>query len=335
MGSRLKLEKMGSIRQAAGIRRITLDDGASRGVRCAQFRNGSGLDFTVNLDRGMDIGEASFNGRSLCWLSPCSFRRPENFVHDGIQWLRNWGGGLLTGCGLRNVGAPCELAGEKFGLHGRLSNTPAESVSCSEDWIDGRYVLSAKGSMREVSVFGEHLLITRSISCAMGDNTIEIRDRVENCGFRPSHAELLYHINLGWPLLDSCAQFEAVTHDVTPRDKTAHAGIDTWDKCEEPQADFVEQCFYHDIPEDAAGMAEMSLVNTATGLKFTVSYRKKELPFLTQWKNFGMGEYVCGIEPGNCHVEGAAAELEKYATLKVLQPGESFETLVRLKVSEK
>ena len=39
--------------QLGGVRLLTLDDGAARGLRLAQFRTGSGLAFDVLLDRGM------------------------------------------------------------------------------------------------------------------------------------------------------------------------------------------------------------------------------------------------------------------------------------------
>ena len=52
-------------RQIAGVRTSVLDDGKGRGIRVADIYNGSGLEFTVLLDRGMDIGRASFKGVPL------------------------------------------------------------------------------------------------------------------------------------------------------------------------------------------------------------------------------------------------------------------------------
>ena len=60
--------KIGSMRQLATIRRAVLDDGKGRGMRIIDVNNGSGLNFTVYPDRGMDIGEASFCGMPLVWL---------------------------------------------------------------------------------------------------------------------------------------------------------------------------------------------------------------------------------------------------------------------------
>ncbi len=327
------LRKIGSMKQVARIRRAVLDDGRERGVRIAEVNNGGGLSFTVLLDRGMDIGDAAFGGASLGWIGPCGFQHPSYFSPEGLGWLRSWGGGLLTGCGLRSVGAPSSVDGEAFGIHGRLSNTPAEDVKCHEEWVGDSYVLSVTGSMREARHFGENLLLTRTIATEFGKNVVRISDKVQNCGFRPSHAMLLYHINLGWPLLDEASFVDAVPHEAVPRDAEAAKGLSAWSKCQEPEPAYKEQCFYHDIPASSDGFATVSLVNPALALKFSISYRKAELPFLTQWKNMGEGEYVMGLEPANCHVEGVAAERDKFKTLRVLEPGESFETFLALSVS--
>jgi hypothetical protein len=326
------LAKVGSMKQVASIRRAVLDDGRERGVRVAEFRNGGGMAFTVLLDRGMDIADASFGGVSLSFLGPGPLSHPAYYKQHGPDWLRSWGGGMLVGCGLRNVGAPSELDGERLGLHGRLSNTPAENVNCYEGWADSRYLLSVSGTMREARLFGENLVLTRTVATEFGVNVISVSDTVRNVGFEAAHVMLLYHMNFGWPLLDESTVVESVPHKVAPRNETAAAGLDAWDKFQEPVEGFEEQCFYHEIPSDERGMASMALHNKKLGLKATVSYRAAELPLLTQWKCPRAGIYVMGLEPGNCHVEGAEAEREKFKSLRVLQPGESFETLVRLSV---
>jgi len=41
------------------------------------------------------------------------------FDPQDTQWLRTFGAGLLTGCGLTSAGAAGEEDGESLGLHGR------------------------------------------------------------------------------------------------------------------------------------------------------------------------------------------------------------------------
>ena len=55
--------------QLGGIRTFTLNDGNEVGVRAVEIRTGTGFRFLVLPDRGMDIAEAEFAGRSLCWRS--------------------------------------------------------------------------------------------------------------------------------------------------------------------------------------------------------------------------------------------------------------------------
>ena len=66
-------------------------------------------------ERGLDVGEAWFAGRQLAWLSGRGFG-----AWNG-DWTESWGGGLVTTCGLDNVGA----ASEGIGLHGTYSSLVA------------------------------------------------------------------------------------------------------------------------------------------------------------------------------------------------------------------
>jgi hypothetical protein len=64
------LEHVGDLSQIGGIRLGEWADGTERGLRVADVRTGSGLAFSVLLDRGMDIGPASYKGMPLAWASP-------------------------------------------------------------------------------------------------------------------------------------------------------------------------------------------------------------------------------------------------------------------------
>ena len=316
---------IGSMDQLAGIRTSVLDDGKGRGVRIADVDNGSGLRFTVLLDRGMDIGSASFKGTPFAYQTPVGTVHPSFFEPGGLGWLRSFGGGLLVGCGLRNVGIPSE--GE--GLHGRLSNTPAEDVAVSKGWKNDRYELSVSGTVRETSFFGENLELRRTISTAMGDNSITISDTVTNRGVRSSPLMILYHINAGFPLLSEAAVVEGRVKATTPRNEDAAAGIGAWHRCQPPTAEYAEQCFFHDVDMDEDGMARITLRNPDSGMALEVAYRKAELPRFTQWKMMGEQEYAMGLEPSNCLPDGQAAEKEN-GTLQIIEPGETVEFKVMI-----
>lgn len=319
---------VGTMDQLARIRTSVLDDGRGRGVRVADVDNGSGLRFTVLFDKGMDIGDASFNGVPFAYQTPVGIVHPAQFESDGFRWLRSFGGGLLVGCGLRNVGSPEAEQGMRvdgpLGLHGRLSNTPAEDISVSKGWKDGKYGLSVSGIIREVSFFGENLEMKRTISTVMGDNSITIEDSVTNLGVRPSPLMMLYHINVGFPLLSKNSVVEGRVKKTTSRTENAASGIGEWNICQLPTDGYVEQCFFHDVEADADGMARITLRNSASGMAVEVAYRKAELPFFTQWKMMGQQEYVMGLEPANCHLGGQTAEKEGGA-LRIIESGETVQ----------
>ena len=313
--------RIGSMRQTAYIRRSVLDDGRGRGMRIIEVNNGSGLAFTIYPDRGMDIGEASFCGMPLVWL-PAEPGVPESYDDCGINWLRSWGGGLLTGCGLLNVGGPCEAGGENHGLHGRVSHIPATQVNTAADWEDdSTYTLTVTGKVNHSRVFGENLCITRKISTSAGNNTIEIEDTIENLGFSSQPFMMLYHMNFGWPLVNENCFITPKDHPVTPQGEVAAAGLASWDKMLPPTAGFAEEVFYHDIPEDENGMAHIHLTNPDEKVRLTVSCRKKELPIFAEWKQMGEGEYVLGLEPANCVPENQNGNRNK-GLLKSIAPGE-------------
>jgi hypothetical protein len=106
-----------------------LDNGAGRGTRIAWVNTGAGLRYKVVPDRGLDIADAFYNAHSLAWLSHAGVTAPQPFSHRGLDWLRTFGGGLLTTCGLSHVGGPEADAHGERGLHGLVSNLPAEIES--------------------------------------------------------------------------------------------------------------------------------------------------------------------------------------------------------------
>jgi hypothetical protein len=328
---------IGTMDQLARIRTSVLDDGRGRGVRIADIDNGSGLRFTVLIDRGLDIGDASFNGLPIAYQSPVGIVHPSHYEPDGFRWLRSFGGGLLTGCGMRNVGSPetgqdMRVDGP-LGLHGRLSNTPAEAVVVSKEWRDGRYWLSVSGTVREVSFSGENLELRRSISTAMGDNSLAINDVVTNRGVRQSPLMILYHINAGFPLLTESTLVEGRVQATTARTEESATGIRLWHTCQEPTPGYLEQCFFHDVESDGDGMARVTLRNPDRRVALEVAFRKAELPFFTQWKMMAQQEYVMGLEPANCHPEGQTAEGDA-GTLRTIEPDETVEFKVKISLRE-
>ncbi|MCD6083582.1 aldose 1-epimerase family protein [Candidatus Aerophobetes bacterium] len=315
---------VGDISQIAGTKKYQLIDGKGRGTRQVDVWTGSGFCFTISLDRGMDISQASYCGRSLCWRSSTGDVHPHFFEPRGFGWLRSFFGGLLTTCGLTYCGAPCVDEGEELGLHGRISNIPAEKVKVEERWEKDEYLISVEGLMRETRVFGENLILRRRISTRLGESRLWIHDVVTNEGFEETPLMILYHINAGFPVVEDGSRLISPTIKVKPRDKEAEEGKEDYYKFSAPIPGFKEKVYYHQMREDSSGQVHCALINEAKGIGLYLIYRKEELPQFIEWKMMGEGTYVVGMEPANCLVEGRDKDRQR-GTLQFIKPGTSRE----------
>ena len=96
---------VGGVAQVAGVRLVELADGRVRGMRAAEVYTGSGFRFQVLVDRGLDVGAAEHAGRPLAFLHP-ALGAPALQERPGLGFLRTFGGGLFTTCGLDHFGPP-------------------------------------------------------------------------------------------------------------------------------------------------------------------------------------------------------------------------------------
>ena len=184
-------------------------------------------------------------------------------------------------------------------------------------------------------MFGPNLALRRTVSARLGETAVLVEDEVENGGFRREPLMLLYHINLGWPLLDEGARLAGPGRPgdpPEPRDEDAAAGLRVWDRFDVPTPGFVERVFYHRPAAGADGWAEARLENPALGLALSVRFRPEELPEFVQWTMTGEGAYVLGLEPATCRVGGYEAE-EAAGRVIWLEPGEVRRYAVEILVS--
>ncbi|MCE5315617.1 MAG: aldose 1-epimerase family protein [Armatimonadota bacterium] len=322
------LDRVGDIFQIGGVRKVILADGPHQGVEAVEFRTGSGFTFFAVPGRGLDITIAQHNGRSLSWRSAAGEMTPALYEEQGIGWLRSFPGGLVATCGLTYLGAPCEDMGEKLGAHGRYSNTPASNVYVDGEWDGDDYIMWAMGKVRESRLFGENILLKRRVSAVLGENKFQIHDTVTNEGPRRSPHMLLYHINGGFPAVDEGSLFVSPTMNAAPRDADAEVDKEHFYRMDAPTNGFAERCYYHDMAADLDGWVYAALINknmpAGEQFGFYVKYNKNELPKFIQWKMNGTREYVVGMEPANCLVEGRDKDRQR-GILQFLKPGETRE----------
>ncbi|MBQ7525376.1 MAG: aldose 1-epimerase family protein [Abditibacteriota bacterium] len=316
------LAHVGDISQIGGVKEVRYEGGVCDGEKALEFATGTGLVFTAVASRGLDITAASYCGKSLCWHSWCGDRSPYFYVEPGMEWLRSFYGGLTVTCGMTNAGAPSVDEGKELGMHGRFSNTPASNVWADGKWVGDDYVFWAKGKIRETTVFGENLLCERTVSARLGENKIYLEDIVTNEGTKRTPHMMLYHINSGFPVVADGSLFISPSENPRPRDADAQVDAEHYYRNDAPDIDYRERCYYHNMKADENGYVKAAVVNPATAFGFSIKYKLSELPLFTQWKQNGSGEYVMGMEPANCLVEGRDKERQR-GTLQFLDPGET------------
>jgi len=313
--------RAGSLSQFAGVRLMTLGDGVERSVRMLEFRTGTGLRFTVLVDRAMDIADCDYRGFAIGWHSPAGFRAPALHEYEGeggLAWLRSFSGLLVT-CGLDHILFMHDEPADHYAygprekvshsIHGRISTIPARLLGYGERWEGDRCILWCEGSVIQGTVFGEHLELVRRIEIDVGSNDIRIADRVVNRGFYRTPHMYCYHINVGHPVLSAGSRYLAPIADVV---WAGHAGEDYrkqsvgYRTMSAPANPFHEQVWQHEMSADEEGRVPVALVNDDLGIGFEVETRKDQFPCAYEWENLQAGHYVLGLEPSTNHVLGKA-----------------------------
>lgn len=205
--------------------------------------------------RGMDIAWASYKSTPVSFNAKTAVVAPAYYDPNGTQWLRSFFGGLLTTCGLSNVGKPSErthnfLGNQEIELHGLISNSASDLVSVSESWNGNDLVISVSGRVKEAETFGEYLVLSRTISTVAGENRLFLKDTIENLSPYEAPVMLLYHINAGYPLLDGGAEFLAKSNGITAANTYAESKIKNYPLMDEPRTNAGELVYYHDLAAD-------------------------------------------------------------------------------------
>lgn len=327
------LQYIGNMGQIGGTRHYELTDGRGRNMRAIDVNSGSGLNYTVLPDRGMDISLASFRGINLVYLSCTGESHPAFYEPEDSGWLRTFTGGLLTTCGLTYLGPPVKDRDEELGLHGRYSTIPARQVADLSQWNEDEYHIKLRGIVEEGALFGSKIRLEREITTTMGQNRIRIADTITNFGYTESPYTILYHMNFGYPFLSEESELLIDPVETIPRDEHSASGTGSFSRFSQPRAGFAEQVYFHRIRPDENGTASVSLINKKFGIGLTIDFTATSLPWFTQWKMMGPGEYVLGLEPGNVPVRNRKV-LREEGLLPYLQPGETVTNLVDLTVRE-
>lgn len=255
------------------------------------------------------------------FLSKPGLQGRNHYDTNGQEALRSIMGGLFFTAGLENICAPYKNETGEYPMHGRIRTTPAEQISSEETWTEEGLKLKVSGTMREAELFGENMVLHRSIETIAGRKLIRVTDVVENQAFREEPLMLLYHINLGYPFLTPDLKLYIPTKSVTARDADAKGHEADYDHMDLPKENEPEYVFIHDMKVTGDQRTWVLAVNRKLGLGLKIEYDTKNLPYFMEWKSTAAGDYVIGLEPSNSSVYGRAYH-EEHKNLHKLPPFE-------------
>ncbi len=313
--------------QIYGIEEHRLVGGKGDGMRLLHVRNGQGLELTVSIDRCADISRVTIDGMNVGYLSPCGYVAPTYYQNEGLGWLKSFTAGFLTTCGLEAAGSPCTDDGEDLPLHGSIANTPAEHVYWYE--TDSELIICA--TIRDEVLFGRKFQMDRKISVSLSENVFCIQDKVANTSDKTQPLQILYHMNMGYPLLDEDSIVTIPGSSVKGRDENAEAHIHSCLKMEQPQPGYQERCYYFEF-DNNEGSASIYQPKYNKGL--CITFDRNTLDCFTEWKMMGYRDYVLGLEPGNCYPDGRDV-MRQLGKLKFLEPNQSCTFDIRVSFFEK
>jgi hypothetical protein len=227
-----------------------------------------------------------------------SFVSKNGFTKRETPFLNRFEGGMLYTCGLDSVGGR-----EGYELHGTLHNIPAEIIraECNENGI------TVEAIIRDTALFGKNLVLKRKIFTAIGEDSVTLEDTLVNEGYKTEEYCLLYHINVGYPMLDDGAKVIADVESYTPRTAWAKQNEATMYAMNDAVPNQEETCYFLKLKKP-----EITLVNEKIGKEFTVTYSGDTLPCFVEWKSMASGDYALGLEPSTTELDDGFA----YRTIK-------------------
>ena len=305
---------LGHPSQLCSVEEVRLQGGKGDGMRLLQIRNAAGMELTISADRCADISRLIFKGDNMGYFSPCGYVAPGYYDDRGDGFLKSFTAGFLTTCGLTAVGSPCVDESETLPLHGTIGNTPCDRLW----WTEDENNLYIHAEISDSRIFARKLHLSRVITVSKIESRFTVTDTVENQGDTESPVMLLYHMNMGYPLLSERSVVDISSTEVKPRNEHAAKDLDTWANMLPPTPGFEEQCYFHSF--DREGQASIYNPDIRKGL--TIKFDTAQLDHFTQWKMMGVHDYVLGLEPGNCTPDGRDV-IRRQGKLKYLEPGES------------
>jgi hypothetical protein len=173
------------------------------------------------------------------------------------------------------------------------------------------------------------VVVEREIVAGTGRPWVDVHDVVRNTGHEPVAVPLLYHVNLGAPLLRPGARLlvdagEPVLREPLPpgRDPVTLPA---------PALGLDAVVAEHPRVRPSGGRARAVLTGTGRDAEVVVEWTADTLPRLCTWVYPAAGAWVLGVEPANAPLFGPERD-GPGAGAPVLAAGEHWRTSVRIGV---
>lgn len=296
------------------IERYCLQEGKAAGTQMIRICNVAGLEMHLVADRSLDISELRFRGVPISYLSATGITHPSYFEPEGYGWLRSFYGGFLTTCGLNQVGEPCRVGSNSFGLHGRIANCPAEHLCTEVRQEGGKLIGVVKGTIKQACQQGEAYLLRRTYYFTDDSAEFTFEDEIENQSGKAMPLQVLYHFNLGYPFLSPTLKMKLPERTTIAWDEVSEEMCASYSDC----VDEREMTLLHMLTKQNSNER---LVLYNQGIRLQLEFDGKQLPILAQWRLLQPREYILAFEPTNNHLRGLEWET-KNGTGTILEPGE-------------
>ncbi len=199
---------------------------------------------------------------------------------------------------------------------------PAESLQIEYDEASGR--LEVIGEVVESRLFFKRLRLRSRIRFQAGSSEVALLDDVTNDLAQPATMQLLYHINVGAPILEAGAVLEAPIDSLAPKDRLSAEEIDQWDQYAAPETGYAERVYFARLRSDEANLTTAMLRSADGNRGLGITFNTNGLPRFVLWKNTAAASdgYVTGLEPATNFPNQRSFE-EKQGRVVELQPGQT------------
>ena len=173
--------------------------------------------------------------------------------------------------------------------------------------------MEASGQVRESTVFGENLVLKRTIKTKLFANEFTLEDVIVNEGFEEQDMTLAYHCNFGYPLITKGAEIVNVPEEIAQITNPIHGKE--------------EECIGVELTGE---MATVGIKNDT--IQAHITYKRDTLPDFLIWKMLGESKYVVGLEPRTTNYGGQ--NIGKNNAYVKLRPFEEYKTYLKFEFAE-